>query len=67
MLPNCPFPWGVRVATEYVVAWAHPSPRPKRHLDWFSCFSAYDVTYKWARDNMRGFVRGGVLTTGDET
>jgi len=25
------------------------------------------VTYKWARDNMRGFVRGGVLTTGDET
>jgi len=22
-----------------MIPWAHPSPKPKWHLDWFSCFS----------------------------
>jgi len=26
-------------APQYVVPWTHPSPQPKRHLDWFSHFS----------------------------
>jgi len=32
-------PKGIRTLTEFVVPWAHPSPHPKRHLDWSSPFS----------------------------
>jgi len=34
---NCSFPWGSGPLS-YMVPWAHPSPQPKRHIDWFSRF-----------------------------
>jgi len=35
---NCPFTWRIWTPIEYMVPWAHLSPHPKRHLDWFSRF-----------------------------
>jgi len=35
---NCAFTWDDLVPIQYMVPWAHPSPNPKRHLDWFSRF-----------------------------
>ena len=40
-------------STYYMLPWAHPSPCPKRHLDWFSRFcSAHDRDRPTNRQSM---------------
>jgi len=34
-----PIPVGDLDPIKYMIPWAHPSPKPKRHLDWFCRFA----------------------------
>ena len=53
---KCPFPWGIWAPTQYMIPTAHPSPDPKRHLDWLSHFQLSSQLHR-GRDQQKRWVR----------
>jgi len=47
---KCPFLCGIWAPIYHVVPLAHPSPQPKRHLDWFSRFCMAHGRYRRTDD-----------------